>query len=866
MVDSGRIRDTLLLDELIQIAQGKEPRPRGLDEVAADWIQAAVDKDSVYRDRFGELLELPNWKAADPGFFEYAAKDARVTFSVYVAMVAQAKQIIQPFREQLLPRAQQRFGYLTETIQIKASIALDAIRRNGMAISQEQVGMTRERLQTEIGDLTEDLEQQHPGAVKRRKRSGVPYVTDSGVPCLHDGELVQRFAEIVRGKGVAVPLTDTDRLTSSPKYWATQQAHHQLIDTWVRFKDAGKLSSFFQGLKSDRIHPKYQVLVRTGRTSCSNPNVQQLPKAAGFREMVVASPGYYLFAIDYCAIELATLGAVCEHRFGHSQLADIIRNGSDPHCYTAALLLDMPLDEFMQLKETEPEKFKRWRQAAKAVAFGVPGGLGAGTLKDYAQSTYGVELTLEEAKAFRHRLIHHVYPELKHYLRDDGAEAVCTLTGRVRGNVTFCQARNAPFQGLASDGIKQAIWKLLLAGYRIVGMVHDEVLIELPQDADHTADAARINSIMCEAMQELTGRVPVSCEYTLSTCWSKQAEMIADERGRLLVWTPKRQSVLQPEPVSSGRNEVVSPPPPLTTKTQPDTISPEVARTSSIDAKGKSKTRTRKRQESDGGGGKLTQPLKWFGGKHYLAPKIIDLMPPHVHYVEPFFGGGSVLLQKPYEGISEVINDRYGRLSNFWKVIADPAQFEQFYRQVEALPFSQQLWEESQQPADDPVEAAVCFFVFARQSRAGQLKDFATLSRNRTRRAMNEQASAWMTAVAGLPQVHVRLKRVVVLCDDAVNVIRQQDGPNTLFYCDPPYLHETRTSTNEYAHEMTETDHRQLLEVLNQCKGKVLLSGYPSKLYDKLLHDWNRQDFEIDNKASGSITKRKMTECLWMNY
>jgi DNA adenine methylase len=84
------------------------------------------------------------------------------------------------------------------------------------------------------------------------------------------------------------------------------------------------------------------------------------------------------------------------------------------------------------------------------------------------------------------------------------------------------------------------------------------------------------------------------------------------------------------------------------------------------------------------------------------------------------------------------------------------------------------------------VEAAVAFFVRCRQSRAGEFKRFATLSRNRTRRTQNEQASAWWNGVEGLPAVHARLKRVVILNEDALKVIKAQDGERTFFYLDPP--------------------------------------------------------------------------------
>ena len=99
----------------------------------------------------------------------------------------------------------------------------------------------------------------------------------------------------------------------------------------------------------------------------------------------------------------------------------------------------------------------------------------------------------------------------------------------------------------------------------------------------------------------------------------------------------------------------------------------------------------------------------------------------------------------------------------------------------------------------------------------------------------------------------------------ALEVIRQQDGAATLFYLDPPYLHETRATTGNYQHEMAEEDHRELLAVIKQCQGKVLLSGYPDPLYDGELAGWKRADFQIDNKASGGKVKRQMTESLWMN-
>ncbi len=84
--------------------------------------------------------------------------------------------------------------------------------------------------------------------------------------------------------------------------------------------------------------------------------------------------------------------------------------------------------------------------------------------------------------------------------------------------------------------------------------------------------------------------------------------------------------------------------------------------------------------------------------------------------------------------------------------------------------------------------------------------------------------------------------------------------------CDPPYLHETRTSDNEYAHEMTATQHQDLLAILLNCKGKVMLAGYRSELYDTALANWRRCEFDMPNHAAGGGSKRRMTECMWVNY
>jgi DNA adenine methylase len=251
------------------------------------------------------------------------------------------------------------------------------------------------------------------------------------------------------------------------------------------------------------------------------------------------------------------------------------------------------------------------------------------------------------------------------------------------------------------------------------------------------------------------------------------------------------------------------------------------------------------------------------------------MMPPHLHYCEPYAGGLSVLLAKDPDNVSEAVNDLDGDLMNFWRVLASPVMFHSFERIVQAIPFAEPCWdaattEECTSNEDDCIYCAVQFFVRCRQSLAGRGVSFAPLSTTRTRRGMNEQSSAWLGAVQGLPIVHARLARVAITTRSAIDIIRQQDGENTLFYLDPPYLHETRSknTTEVYRFEMTADDHEKLLETLADIKGKFILSGYRSELYD--MHakhkGWNCTRIDVPNNAAGGKAKRRMTECLWTNY
>lgn len=276
----------------------------------------------------------------------------------------------------------------------------------------------------------------------------------------------------------------------------------------------------------------------------------------------------------------------------------------------------------------------------------------------------------------------------------------------------------------------------------------------------------------------------------------------------------------------------------------------------------------------------FTQPLKWHGGKAYLAAKYWSLVDEakleFQHVVEPYFGGGAFTLHGLAQGrpLSFVANDTNLELTDFWRCLADPIEFSEFKRIVDCIPMSEYEWRAAigfgGEFTRGRVAKAVAFFVKMRQSRQGIGKSFATLSKTRVRRGMNEQASSWLSAVDGLPDVHEMIRPLVVLNSPALDVIRREDTETTLHYLDPPYLPSTRRKgANEYGpNEMSYEQHAELLAVAGRLKGRMMLSGYPSPLYDEYAArmNWRHVDFNLPNNASSAASKERKTERVWLNF
>jgi hypothetical protein len=650
--DQGRLFDTQILDMLMQLATGKFRKvgegsasrdaedtkiyPGNLAEVVTDYTSYRISKEDPYRTRFGDLIGVneQDWDHFDQGFFEYAARDALTTYRLYPALADAAYKIMLEYgfdgkatRYDIRPDAIEKFGYLSETIQVKASIVLASMFRRGVRVDEAKARLLESKYRNEMAEIIGTLEREYPEVLTYAKKDGKLKLTPkSQTPSLGNDKLKSMLLKIVeeikaQGHTVEVPLSNGKKkdVSRGVTEWHQYADLHPFLRLWERMSKLSKALAFLAKINAPVMHGEYSLMTRTGRTSCKAPrsenipglNLQNVQHEPEFRELFIPGSGRRLFIGDFAAAELRTLAAVCKAKFGFSKLGDVITQGTDPHAFTAASIQGINLDDFLKLKAAEPKRFKESRQAAKALNFGIPGGLGVDRLRQYAKNNYGVTLTEADAKAFKEMLIKKVYPELNDgdgYLADESMAAlacnlgvkereawevfdrqgkrnswaargvsnviqgtstasdhyqasvwaglnkltrtspnldeeiaesiaselggrklherlyhqsVATLTGRIRAGVGYTDGKNTPFQSLAADGAKLALWKLLYTGLHPYAFVHDETLVEV--DASRAEeDAKKIVAIKVQSMEEVMGHgIPAACDWTLSDCWTK---------------------------------------------------------------------------------------------------------------------------------------------------------------------------------------------------------------------------------------------------------------------------------------------------------------------------------------------------------
>jgi len=498
------------------------------------------------------------------------------------------------------------YGVLTEYIQIKGSIALLDIQLNGMKIDPKQCLYMFEQVKSKylnvLAMITSDLE--YVQVFKKYDDLDKISINKSKL-----NEILKKEAKRIK---LIHNIEIDENFDTTNNFWKYYVKHSEFVRLWTKFKKYrryyGIVKKLYQRVyinNKTTIHPIYVPLTINGKTSCKNPPIQQFPCKKGYREIFQATPGTIILDIDYNYIELCTLAKICERKIGSSVLAQNIRKNIDLHTYTASMLFGIDYKEFLTWKSSadknQRDMYMKKRKIAKAINFSVAGGQGVHGLQKYVTNVADIEMTLSDARKFRHKLIYDVYPELGQYMekftinniaktlrntpenclsllgntyelkmqferasikgtslkkfnetigkikklcynpkfyerleqleqlncdpKEIYQELCCadvyTLTGRIRRNVDYTVAFNMPRSAMAADLAKLAMWNLFRSGFHIIAFIHDEVLIELPQDDFLHDNVKKVHKIFNSAMPELSDTIPIRSDSSLMKSWTK---------------------------------------------------------------------------------------------------------------------------------------------------------------------------------------------------------------------------------------------------------------------------------------------------------------------------------------------------------
>lgn len=255
--------------------------------------------------------------------------------------------------------------------------------------------------------------------------------------------------------------------------------------------------------------------------------------------------------------------------------------------------------------------------------------------------------------------------------------------------------------------------------------------------------------------------------------------------------------------------------------------------------------------------------LKYPGSKWNIAGQLVDLIPPHHSYLEPFFGSGAVLFNKVPSDI-ETVNDLDGEVVNLFRCIQQDS--ERLARLVMTTPFSREIYDRQFEPDNSfasRYQRAAGFLVRCCQGYGYRTNGSKVGWKNDIRG--RERAYAlwnWYRLPDWIIGIAERLRKAQIENRPALEVIQRFNYQDVFMYLDPPYLLSTRAAGRaQYHHEMTAADHEELLKTILQSRAKIMISGYESEMYNSYLHGWRKESF-----TSCAEQGKPRQETIWMNY
>jgi len=531
---AGRVLCTRIIQILRNIAlgwtkgdhTGKRPK-YSLSYLVEEHLNESIEGkygEDVWRLRYHELDGLPVSEYPEAAY-NYALLDAVYTWRVYNALMNPSA-------------AMGGCADLDDVVpQCVADYALHLISAWGLRTDADAVDALEVSLRERVTTAMRKLQQ--AGIYRANGTKDLTRVREL-VSASYGGQ------PPTTAKGAVSTATAILEECSNPdlRLLASISAEQKLLTTYVPLLRAGTKRP---------INARYS-LVDSGRTSASKPNVQNQPRYGGVRECFVPRAGHVYVCADYHIAELCSLAQVLLNMYGSSRMAKALQEGRELHIETAAGILGIKYEEALERHKAGDKEVKRARQLAKAMNFGLPGGLGAESFVSFAKTTYGVEINANRAKQLKDLWLRR-YPEMTRYFRDIGQQCnngggVYTLeqsvSKRKRGNVHFTSACNSHFQGLTADGAKAALTEVVresfiekdsaLFGCRAVVFVHDEIIMECPEERAPEA-AERLSTVMVEQMKRYCPNIPVKAEAHLMNRWYKNAEPVYRD-GVLVLWEP----------------------------------------------------------------------------------------------------------------------------------------------------------------------------------------------------------------------------------------------------------------------------------------------------------------------------------------
>lgn len=578
--DRGQVTDTLIRDQLLQIAQGEfrgwfNPNTQESGAITyhlADLVRRHLGQNlkkegfRLFYRAFDQVPNIGQWDAAAKAFQDecragrwpdwtrglddedragllaadpseartYALEDARTTLAVYEAQEAK------------------KFGrwgehkssvYADQYRQTYAAFCLHLASAWGVHTDPDAVAKLAAGLQVDFDELQADL---MAAGIVRAKGTVDTAAARSAM------------LEACNREDIQPALTPKGAVSLSADACDRVPDEDALIRRYSKYVALRKtLSNDVKMLLSARdtpLQPRYDM-ADTGRTRASR-GFQAISKTGGIRECFVPRPGKVFAQGDYEALELHTLAQWCVSHGIPSKLAAALNAGKDVHTMMAATMLGITYEEGLARKKAKDPVLKDARQKAKPINFGFPGGLGIEKFVAFARAQYGVIMTEGEARQAKEAWLT-LWPEMHEFFyRAAQATAGGELgtethlfSGRIRGGCRYTALCNGRFQGLGADAAKRGLCLVTRACYadpesplygaRPIGFFHDEIILEVDEGPTASPAAKELGRLMVAGANEFLPDVGSKVEPLLMSVWSKEAEPIYDSEGNLLVWSPK---------------------------------------------------------------------------------------------------------------------------------------------------------------------------------------------------------------------------------------------------------------------------------------------------------------------------------------